>query len=200
MTLRLSAAALARSLVIASACALSTHVAQAQILFSENFNGLTLGNSVNERVGQQRVTVRAADFGTSVAIPNAFSHTGPAGWTVDNNFNVFGLGTVDDAATPPGVPRLGDPNYGVEEWEGWSFANKTFWFQSDDQGRSNFTKGVGTVAVADGDEWDDLTIDATEPIDPAAGFHGYGHDDGQHQCFRLSRPDSRLQVRFVVGC
>jgi hypothetical protein len=113
-----------------------------------------------------------------MAIPNAFSHTGPAGWTVDNNFNVFGLGTVDDAATPPGVPRLGDPNYGVEEWEGWSFANKTFWFQSDDQGRSSFTKGMGTVAVADSDEWDDLVKDATGADIPRQGFMDTGMTTG----------------------
>jgi hypothetical protein len=167
-----------RSLAIACACALGTHVAQAQILFSENFNSLVLGNSVNERVGQQRVTVRAAEFGTSTAIPNAFSHTGPAGWTVDNNFNVFGLGTVDDAAVPPGVPKLGDPDYGVEEWEGWSFANKTFWIQGDDQGRSNFTNSMGTVAVADGDEWDDLTKDATGANIPRQGFMDTGMTTG----------------------
>jgi hypothetical protein len=178
MTLRLATTSLVRGLFIVSACVLSAHVAHAQILFSENFNGLTLGNSVNERVGQQRVTVRAADFGTSMAIPNAFSHTGPAGWTIDNNFNVFGLGTVDDAATPPGVPRLGDPNYGVEEWEGWSFANKTFWFQSDDQGRSSFTKGMGTVAVADSDEWDDLIKDATGSDIPRQGFMDTGMTTG----------------------
>ena len=52
---------------------------------------------------------------------------------------------------------IGDPNYGVDEWEGWSFANKSFWIFADDQGRSSFTNGVGTVAVADADEWDDLT-------------------------------------------
>ena len=69
-----------------------------------------------------------------------------------------------------GVPLLGDPNYGVEEWEGWSFANKEFWYQGDDQDRSLFTKGVGNVAVADGDEWDDLKKDATGADIPRQGF------------------------------
>jgi hypothetical protein len=144
---------------------LTTGLAEAQILFSENFNGLTLGPSVNERIGQSRVTVRAADFGTSVPIPNAFSHTGPAGWSIDNNYDAYGA-TVD----APGTPLIGDPDYGVEEWEGWSFANKVFWYQSDDQGRSQFTSGSGTVAVADGDEWDDLKKDATGVDIPRQGF------------------------------
>lgn len=159
-----------RMALIGAVALLAAEGAQAQILFSENFNGLTLGPSVNERVGQSRVTLRAADFGTSVAIPNAFTHTPPVGWTVDNNFNVFGTGTVDDAATPAGVPLLGDPNYGVEEWEGWSFANKNFWIQGDDQGRSNFTNGIGTVAIADGDEWDDLRKNAAGADIPRQGF------------------------------
>lgn len=156
----------------------TTGAVHAQTIYSENFNSLVLGPSVNERMGQSQVTVRPADFGTSIPVPNAFSHTGPAGWTVDNNFNVFGTGTVDDAAVPPGVPLLGDPDYGVDEWEGWSFANKSFWIFADDQGRSNFTKGVGTVAVADADEWDDLRFNAAGVGLPRQGFYDTGMSTG----------------------
>jgi hypothetical protein len=151
---------------------------RAQIVFHENFNSLVLGPSVNERIGQSHVTVRPAAFGTSVPYPNAFTHTGPAGWTVDNNFNLFGLGTVDDAATPPGVPLAGDPDYGVDEWEGWSFARKSFWIAVDDQGRSSFTKAVGNVAVADADEWDDLRFDAAGNALPRQGFMDTGMTTG----------------------
>ena len=49
------------------------------------------------------------------------------------------------------------PNGGVKEWRGWNLALRSWWTQiAGDQGRSAFTKGVGTVAVADPDEWDDL--------------------------------------------
>ncbi|MCH2102342.1 MAG: hypothetical protein MK209_10525, partial [Planctomycetes bacterium] len=48
------------------------------------------------------------------------------------------------------------PKGGVEEWRGWSFANKEFWIQAaEDQGRSDFLLGRGVVAIADSDEWHD---------------------------------------------
>lgn len=156
-------------------------------ILSENFNGLVRQTSVNERLG--------LSFGTAVAtdpkfdpIPSAFTHTGPAGWVVDNNYDNFN--TADGIAdlpnnggtpvfdttkpNPPGtllyklgqptvvvgnqgVPNAGDPANGSDEWEGWSFANKTFWSDvSGDQNRSQFTKAVGTIAVVDADEYDDL--------------------------------------------
>lgn len=132
-----------------------TGVSRAYILFSENFDSLagSLGPSVNERIGLSVVTRVATDPNSS-PIPNAFSHTGPAGWTVDNAFDAYGASVGNT-----GVPELGNPNYGVDEWEGWSFANKDFWVRvAGDQTRSLFTKGIGTVAVADADEWDDLRI------------------------------------------
>ncbi len=64
----------------------------------------------------------------------------PSGWTRED----------------PSVPGIGDPAEGVEEWEGWSFADKAFWSSVDDQGRTTFDLGQGIVAVADPDEWDDL--------------------------------------------
>lgn len=39
-------------------------------------------------------------------------------------------------------------NDGVTEWAGWSFADKAWWVETaDDQQRSQFELGVGTVAV-----------------------------------------------------
>ena len=65
---RFSAAA---AIVIATA-----GVVDAQILFTENFDGLagSLGTSVNERVGLTRVTRRVADAGASVP------WAGPTNW------------------------------------------------------------------------------------------------------------------------
>ena len=56
---------------------------------------------------------------------------------------------VDNSQMPPG---------GVPEWYGWTFADKTFWQTQGDQFRANFTRGQGTVATGDTDEWDDLSV------------------------------------------
>ncbi len=61
--------------------------------------------------------------------------TAPAGFSVDNS------------AMPPG---------GVPEWTGWTFANKDFWANAGGQSRNLFTRGTGTVAIGDTDEWDDV--------------------------------------------
>jgi hypothetical protein len=62
-------------------------------------------------------------------------------------------GWVHDDSAVPGVGTAAD---GVTEWAGWSFTNRLWWVQAaEDQDRSQFTKGVGTIAVADDDEWDD---------------------------------------------
>jgi len=71
---------------------------------------------------------------------NVWTKTAPAGWS------------IDDSGMPVG---------GVTEWRGWSFASPTWWSTvAGDQGRSQFTKGTGVVAIADPDEWDDLAHDA----------------------------------------
>ncbi|MFN0126316.1 MAG: hypothetical protein ACKV19_06485, partial [Verrucomicrobiales bacterium] len=44
---------------------------------------------------------------------------------------------------------------GRSEWKGWAFATIEWWPTVDNQRRSEFTKGSGTVAIADPDEWDD---------------------------------------------
>ena len=68
---------------------------------------------------------------------------GPAGWTVDRT----------------GVPGVGNPEGdGVTDWAGWAFVDKEFWLSADDQGRSGFTRGAGTIMVADSDEWEDKTV------------------------------------------
>lgn len=84
----------------------------------------------------------------------AWTQTPPAGWTVDDS----------------GVPYVNDPTRGVAEWEGWSFAQKTWWSAAaGDQGRSLFTLGQGNVAVADPDEWDDKG--APIATTPFAGYY-----------------------------
>jgi autotransporter-associated beta strand protein len=65
-----------------------------------------------------------------------FTATPPQGWAVDN------------AAMPSG---------GAPEWRGWTFANKNFWSTQGGQSRANFTRGTGTIAVAETDEWDDYS-------------------------------------------
>ncbi|MCA9233939.1 MAG: PEP-CTERM sorting domain-containing protein [Planctomycetales bacterium] len=165
----------------------AAHAALPTTLYSENFNSVVLGPSVNERQGPATFATRTLveTDATTNSIPNAFTHTGPAGWTVDNNFDNFGFtdltnagGTeILDQSTPPGDPPVvlyktgitglvvgntgfanqGSAENGTDEWEGWSFANKDFWADvAGDQDRTQFTNATGTIAVVDADEYDDL--------------------------------------------
>ncbi|HPC96783.1 MAG TPA: hypothetical protein PLU87_17695, partial [Sedimentisphaerales bacterium] len=97
----------------------------ANVLFAEDFEGLPLGPNVDEALAGDAV----------------WTKTAPEGWLIDDS----------------GMPGVGDPaTDGVTEWAGWSFANKDWWVQTaGDQDRSKFTLGIGTVAIADPDEWDD---------------------------------------------
>jgi len=96
-----------------------------QTIFSQNFEGLPLGANVDE---------------TSVAGTDVWTKTAPTGWTIDDT----------------GMAALGVAGEGVTEWIGWSFAKKDWWVQvAGDQRRGEFDRGIGTVAVADPDEWDD---------------------------------------------
>lgn len=63
-----------------------------------------------------------------------FTHTPPAGWSVE---------------LAPAMPQ------GMTEWQGWSFTTMPFWTAADGQDRANFTRAKGVFAVADPDEWDD---------------------------------------------
>ncbi|UUU41866.1 alkaline phosphatase family protein [Streptomyces sp. NBC_00162] len=66
-----------------------------------------------------------------------FTHTPPAGWSVDNS--KMGTG-------------------GVTEWAGWAFATDEFWSQAQrDQWRELNVRSRDVFAVADSDEWDDKT-------------------------------------------
>jgi hypothetical protein len=48
------------------------------------------------------------------------------------------------------------PGGSVSDFNGWVFMDKSSWIATEgDQSRSRFTKGTGTVAVADSDAWDD---------------------------------------------
>lgn len=101
------------------------------IVFAENFDGIPLGYPVQEGL----VT------GSGPYIDGVWTATPPTGWSIDN-VNVVGIG---------------DPNNGVQEWEGWSFTDPDWWNgTAGDQGRSLFTRGGGAVAVVDPDEWDDI--------------------------------------------
>ncbi|MER6256654.1 alkaline phosphatase family protein [Streptomyces sp. NPDC001584] len=78
------------------------------------------------------------------AIPagvKGFTHTPPAGWSVDNS-------------------RMGTG--GVTEWAGWAFATDEFWSQSQrDQWRELNVRSRDVFAVADSDEWDDKSHTGT---------------------------------------
>jgi len=95
------------------------------VLFSEDFEGLPLGPNVDETLAGEAV----------------WTDTPPEGWIVDES----------------GIPGLGmDETDGVTEWAGWAFVDKAWWIAAaEDQDRSLFELGIGTVAVADPDEWDD---------------------------------------------
>ncbi|MFG2984689.1 alkaline phosphatase family protein [Streptomyces sp. NPDC048258] len=70
-----------------------------------------------------------------------FTHTPPAGWSVDNS--KMGTG-------------------GVTEWAGWAFATDEFWSQAQrDQWRELNVRSRDVFAVADSDEWDDKSHTGT---------------------------------------
>jgi hypothetical protein len=102
-----------------------------RVLFVENFEGLVLGPNVEEGI----------TTGIGGGKASVVTKSPPAGWIVENN-SMRGLGNPDTD--------------GVVEWAGWSFADREWWATAGGQGRSLFLKGNGTIAVADGDEWDDL--------------------------------------------
>ncbi|MFB7473388.1 alkaline phosphatase family protein [Kitasatospora sp. NPDC056184] len=67
-----------------------------------------------------------------------FTHTPPAGWSIDNS--AMGTG-------------------GVSEWRGWSFTTDEFWTRAErDQNRELNVRSRNVFAVADSDEWADRTF------------------------------------------
>jgi len=115
-------------------------------LLSEDFEGLTLLNSVDEGVAGP-----IGDGGGTVAA-SVWTNVPPASW-------------IDDDT---GVPGIGNPsnNNGVFDWAGWNFANRDWWVTTaGDQRRSEFVNASGAIMVADPDEWDD----ANHPGGPPGG-------------------------------
>jgi hypothetical protein len=126
-------------LTIAIVCgvALIADQAQAQLtLLAEDFEGLDLGSNVEEGLSGSEV----------------WTNEPPPGWSIDND----------------GMPGIGDPDTdGVVEWAGWSFASKEWWVAAaGDQDRGLFSRGQGTVMIADPDEWDDADGAARAAIMP----------------------------------
>ncbi|MFD5559449.1 alkaline phosphatase family protein [Kitasatospora griseola] len=86
-----------------------------------------------------------------------FTHTPPAGWSIDNS-------------------RM--PSGGVTEWRGWAFATDEFWTAAQlAQSRETNVRARNVFAVADSDEWDDKAhgagqFDSTliSPAYPVAGL------------------------------
>ncbi|QDV75223.1 hypothetical protein [Botrimarina mediterranea] len=92
-------------------------------------------------------------------VPNAYSPVPPPGWDVSNSL-------------PPG---------GVPEWRGWAMARKSFWqavgaASGDAPGREQFTRGSGTIAVADPDLWNSPQIGQTgDPANRGGFFYSFLH-------------------------
>ncbi|QDU89528.1 hypothetical protein Pla175_29200 [Pirellulimonas nuda] len=130
-TVRLRGRPAAMAIVVGAALVgVSATDADAQlVLLSEDFEGIPLGPNVEEAVAGSEV----------------WSGVGPAGWIVDDS----------------GMPNNDDPDLdGVTEWSGWAFADKDWWVEAaGDQDRSQFTRGQGTVMIADPDEWEDAATD-----------------------------------------
>ena len=123
-------------LVVAAVLAGAAQAQTTYVLLEEDFEGLTLGPNVDEALA------------------------GDAVWT-----NVPPPGWINDGT---GVPGYGNPaTDGVTEWAGWGFAKKDWWIQTaEDQRRSEFKLGQGTVAIADPDEWDDAAHPGPISADP----------------------------------
>lgn len=102
--------------------------AHADVLFSENFESLTLQEAVSES--------------EDLSLGDVWTDELPAGWTRDNT------------DTPEPDPE--DPTVGPEEFYGFTFVNKDWWIQTaGNQDRALFEDGEGTIMVADADEYDD---------------------------------------------
>ena len=101
-------------------------------------------------------TLPLLDFADSLVGPDLgdgtdYTFQNPLGFTIDNSLMATG---------------------GSSPFEGWSYMDKNSWIaEQGDQSRSKFTLGSGTVAVADGDAWDD-----------------YPHDEGYMTSFLITRP------------
>jgi len=115
------------------------------------------------------------------SISQAFTHNPPSQWQLDVQ----------------GVPAVGDPDIGVVEWEGWSFANKDFWIDvSGDERRSEFNLGQGTIAVADPDEWNDLGFPSVGGPANVLGFYNTFLDTPVFDIGTIREKGNRLKFKF----
>ncbi|MDZ4781427.1 MAG: hypothetical protein SGJ19_14345 [Planctomycetia bacterium] len=120
-------------LTFATWAAMCNDSARAVDYFYEDFESVTLGDSLDEH--EQPDPVVPVYTGVWTDVP-------PAGWTADNS-------------KVPGFDQ-GDDLDGVTEWAGWGFADNDWWSTvAGDQRRKEFSRGHGVVAIADPDEWDD---------------------------------------------
>ena len=110
---------------IAMSVAPLSNVLAVHTIFYEDFEGVTLGPSVDE---------------TTIPNPNAWTDTPPVGWNVDDS------GIPHLASSTQGVTEWKGWSFTDKTW--WSDI-------AGDQNRSQFTLASGNVAVADPDEWDD---------------------------------------------
>ncbi|WP_225822832.1 alkaline phosphatase family protein [Streptomyces naphthomycinicus] len=101
-----------------------------------------------------RLQSRADETGIPAGVLG-YTHTPPAGWSVDNS--AMGTG-------------------GVTEWRGWTFTTDEFWTQAQrDQNRECNVRARNVFAVADGDEWNDKAVTGTfdstlvSPVYPVTG-------------------------------
>ena len=164
--------------------AIDNVVISSNVLFAEDFEGLELGEPVDEAFDEM-----------------VWTKTAPEGWTIDDS----------------GVPSIEDDEFmefGVTEWEGWSFADKDWWISvAGDQRRSEFLRGEGAVAIADPDEWDDKgspfgALGAYETLmsTPAIGVDGLipntvllTFDSSWRPEFDESNQSADLSVKFDDG-
>lgn len=105
-------------------------------------DGVPLNTPDNDAFDTLRPNLQARVDETGIpAGTKGFTHTPPAGWSVDNS--KMGTG-------------------GVTEWAGWAFATDEFWSQAQrDQWRELNVRSRDVFAVADSDEWDDKSHTGT---------------------------------------
>ncbi|QDT68929.1 hypothetical protein MalM25_18550 [Planctomycetes bacterium MalM25] len=89
------------------------------------------------------------------------------------------------------LPGLSNPQIGVPEWKGWSFAREDFWKNAAGGARDVFKLGEGTIAVADPDTWNDLGNPANE-----FGFYNTFISSPVIDFDQVGDRDTRLVLQF----
>ncbi|MDG4860325.1 alkaline phosphatase family protein [Streptomyces sp. T-3] len=109
---------------------------------TSGLDGVPLDSPDNDDFDTVRPKLQSRTDETGIpADVKGYTHTPPAGWSVDNS--KMGTG-------------------GVSEWRGWAFATDEFWTQSQrDQWRELNVRSRDVFAVADSDEWADKSFTGT---------------------------------------